>query len=375
MNLTISKKDFLRALARMQGVAERKSTMPVLANVLLEARADGTLRIAATDLFLSLTTSIPADVTKPGSVAVSAKDLFERVKNMPDGPLSVASQENATTTLKASGTARRYTLRGMPGGDFPPLPRPADDAATLALEVVVLSDLIVSTHFAISTDETRSHLNSALFEWEGETVRMVATDGHRLAKRDIVVAGRQASTTLLIPLKAINELRRFCEEVQAGGATEIQITPSGSSAFFQTGGTTFSVKLVDAQFPPYAQVIPKDCPRTLRVPRAALTDAVKAVSVAADKDKGGVRMALSKGAMQLKSESPDSGDGVDELPCDYDGPNMSIGFNAKYLLDVLGALSIDEIAIGLNGELDPLVVRPGDETGAMFDGVIMPMRL
>ena len=164
MELTVAKKDLLKIVARMQGVAERKSTMPVLANVLLAVDGSNALRLAATDLYLSLLGRVTAEVSKPGSVAVSAKDLFERVKMMPDGPIVIATQDNATTTLKAAGSARRYTLRGMPGDDFPPLPQPAEGSPTLALDVEVLSELIQKTHFSISTDETRAHLNSALFE-------------------------------------------------------------------------------------------------------------------------------------------------------------------------------------------------------------------
>ena len=160
MELTVAKKDLLKIVARMQGVAERKSTMPVLANVLLAVDGTNAMRLAATDLYLSLIGRVPAEVSKPGSVAVSAKDLFERVKMMPDGPVVIATQDNATTTLKASGSARRYTLRGMPGDDFPPLPQPAEGSPTLALDVDVLSELIAKTHFSISTDETRAHLNS-----------------------------------------------------------------------------------------------------------------------------------------------------------------------------------------------------------------------
>src|SRR6476646_3977093 len=215
MELTVAKKDLLKLVTRMQGVAERKSTMPVLSNVLLAVEGPNSLRIAATDLYLALFGKISAEVHKPGSVAVPAKDLFERVKMMPDGPIHISTQDNSTTTLKASGSARRYTLRGMPGDDFPPLPAPAEGAPTLALEVEVLKQLIDKTHFSISTDETRAHLNSALFEWDGDVVRMVTTDGHRLSKMEVKVSGRQASATMLIPLKAIQELRRLCDEALA----------------------------------------------------------------------------------------------------------------------------------------------------------------
>ena len=383
MELTVAKKDLLKIVARMQGVAERKSTMPVLANVLLAVEGQNALRLAATDLYLSLLGRIHADVSKPGSVAVSAKDLFERVKMMPEGPIVIATQDNATTTLKASGSARRYTLRGMPGDDFPPLPQPAEGSPTLALAVDVLSELIQKTHFSISTDETRAHLNSALFEWEGDTVRMVTTDGHRLSKVDVKVAGRQASATMLIPLKAIQELRRLCDEMVSEGPVdgkkpELLITQSGASAFFQGAGTTFSVKLVDAQFPPYSQVIPANSDKVVRAPRVAFADALKAVSVAASERTGGVKLTLTKGSMRITSESPESGDGFDELPVEYSGPNMSIGFNAKYFLDVLAAIDDDEIVLGISGELDPAVLRPAGATTTsdrQFLAVVMPMRI
>ena len=392
MELTVAKKDLLKIVARMQGVAERKSTMPVLANVLLAVDGTNAMRLAATDLYLSLLGRVPADVSKPGSVAVSAKDLFERVKMMPDGPIVIATQDNATTPLKASGSARRYTLRGMPGDDFPPLPQPAEGSPTLALDVEVLSELIQKTHFSISTDETRAHLNSALFEWEGDTVRMVTTDGHRLSKVDVKVAGRQASATKLIPLKAIHELRRLCDEMMAEGGTvdadgkrgkpELLITQSGSSAFFQGAGMTFSVKLVDAQFPPYSQVIPQGADKTVRAPRVAFADALKAVSVAASERTGGVKLSLTKGSMRITSESPESGDGFDEIPVEYSGPNMSIGFNAKYFLDVLASITDDEVEVSLSGELDPAVLRPAGGTtksdansDRQFLAVVMPMRI
>jgi DNA polymerase-3 subunit beta len=276
----------------------------------------------------------------------------------------------------------------MPGEDFPPLPQPAEGSPTLALDVEVLAELIAKTHFSISTDETRAHLNSAQFEWDGDIVRMVTTDGHRLSKVDVKVSGRQASATMLIPLKAIQELRRLCDEMLAEGPVasadgekkkpELLITPSGASAFFQGAGTTFSVKLVDAQFPPYAQVIPQQSERVVRAPRAALADALKAVSVAASERTGGVKLSLTKGSMRITSESPESGDGFDEIPVEFNGPNMSIGFNAKYFLDVLAAISDDEVAIGLSGELDPAVIRPSGATTSadrQFLSVVMPMRI
>jgi len=386
MELTVAKKEMLKATFRMQGIAERKAAMPVLANVLLATDGFNTLKLAATDLYLALLGQVNAEVASPGSVAVSARDLFERIKMMPDGPIVISTQANATTTLKSSGGARRYTLRGMPGDDFPPRPQPAEGSPNLTLDVEVLSELIQKTHFSISPDETRSHLNSALFEWDGDVVRMVTTDGHRLSKVDIKVAGRHASATMLIPLKAVQELRRLCDEILseslfAGSETkkpELLITQSGSSAFFQGAGMTFSVKLADAQFPPYSQVIPQASDKVVRAPRTAFAEALKAVSVAASDRTGGVKLSLSSGFMRITSESPERGDGFDEIPIEYAGPNLSIGFNAKYFLDVLGAISDDEVLLKLSGELDPAVLCPASSTPTSVRqslAVIMPMRI
>ncbi len=324
MELTVPKKDLLRLVTRMQGVAERKSTMPVLSNVLLAVDGPSTHRVAATDLYLALIGRVPVEVSKGGSVAVPAKDLLERVRMMPEGPIQIASLDNATTTLKASGSARRYTLRGMPGEDFPPLPSAAEGSPSLAMDVGVLQELIAKTHFSISTDETRAHLNSALFEWDGDVVRMVTTDGHRLSKMAVKVTGRQASATMLIPLKAVQELRRLCDDVvsesKEGVKAQLQITQSGSSAFFQGGGMSFAVRLVDAQFPPYAQVIPQQSEKLVRVPRAQFADALRAVSVAASERTGGVKLQLSPGTMRIVTESPESGEGSTRSPSSSTAP-------------------------------------------------------
>jgi DNA polymerase-3 subunit beta len=381
MELTVPKRELLRLVTRMQGVAERKSTMPALSNVLLAVDGPNTLRVAATDMYLALVGHIPVDVVKGGSVAVSARDLLDRVRMMPEGPIHIVVRDGSTT-LKAAGTSRRYTLRGMSGDDYPVLPSPSTSATSLSLSVEILQDLIARTYLSISTDETRAHLNSALFEWDGDVVRMVTTDGHRLSKMEATVAGRHASAVMLIPLKAVLELRRLCDDILSTdpstlseGASHgvLEISQGGANAFFTGGGMTFAVRLVDAQFPPYAQVIPQHNDKILRISRAAFADALRAVSVAANERTGGVRLMLGDGKVAIATESPDSGDGFDEVPVDYAGTPMTVGFNAKYFLDVLGAMKDDDVEIGLGGELDPAVIRPVGRSD--FLAVVMPMRI
>jgi DNA polymerase-3 subunit beta len=375
MHVTVSKKELLRLLGRCQGVADKKSTMPVLGNVLIEVESADTVRLSATDLYLSVSGTIPAKVEKGGSIAVAARPLFERVKMMPEGSLSISSDDSSTTTIRASGQPRRYTLRGIPGEEFPTLPEPDSSATPTKLSTELLSKLISNTHFSVSTDETRLHLNSALFEWDGDRVRMVTTDGHRLSKMEAGVA-THGSMNMLIPLKGVMELKRLCEEARSEGVDELELCRSGPTAFFRLGGIQFGVKLVDAQFPPYDQVIPSTPQNTIRAPRVAVADALRAVSIAASDRTGGVKLTMDSGVIRFSSESPESGDGFDEVPVDYDGDNFTVGFNARYFLDVLGAIDDEELTMGISGELDPAVLKPATKRDDEdYLAVIMPMRI
>jgi DNA polymerase-3 subunit beta len=354
--------------------------MPVLGNVLLEVTSTNELRLAATDLFVAVSGKIPAKVENGGSIALGARELFDRVRMMPEG--QVALQVTGTqAVIRAVGSARRFTLHGVPGEEFPSLPAPDAKAQAATLDVVTLASLISATHFSISTDETRLHLNSALFEWDNDRVRMVTTDGHRLSKLEVVVKGKHESATMLIPLKGVQELRRLCEEALGEGgkesdSSEIKMVQSGPNAFFELAGFSFSVKLVDAQFPPYQQVIPEQSERNVRAQRAALADALRAVSVAASDRTGGVKLTIGGGKIRFESESPDSGEGFDEVAADYSGPEVTVGFNARYFLDVLGAITDEEVTLGISGELDPAVIKPaGESANKSYQAVIMPMRI
>ena len=326
MDLVVAKKDLLRLVSRCQGVADKKSAMPALSNVLLAAEGN-VLHVSATDMFLSLSGKTQAEVTTGGSVAVPARELHDRIKAMPDGPIQISTTAGAQTIIKAAGSPRRFTVHGIPGAEFPALPKPDANAPTLSLPVELLAKLIARTHFSISTDETRAHVNSAMFEWSGNRVRMVTTDGHRLSKMEATVEGTNATATMLIPLKAIGELRRLADDAKAERAeskdakeaSEVVISQTGPNAFFDIAGMRFGVKLVDAQFPPYQQVIPKLTERTVRASRRALAEALDAVRIAASDRTGGVKLTTLPGLLRITSESPESGAGFDEIPVDCTG--------------------------------------------------------
>lgn len=378
MDVTLPKKDLLRLFGRTQGVADKKSTMPILSNVLVTADKDGTLRASATDLFMAVSTTSPAEVRSTGTVAVPAKELIERLKAMPEGPVQISSTEGATVLIKAVGAKREFRLRGMPGEDFPALPKPDAKATEISIQANTLADLIARTQFSISADETRPHLNSALLEWDGDTIRMVTTDGHRLSKYEVASeSGQKASFTLLIPLKGIVELRRLCDELKGDKSDRegapLKLLRGGPNVFFATNDSTLAIKLVDAQFPPYQQVIPQRTESSVRVGRAAFLDVLRAMSVAASERTGSVKLGLSNGTMRVTSENPDSGDALDEIPIDYAGADMTIGFNVRYILDALGALDEDEIKLGLSGELDPVMIEPF--SSRRYVAIVMPMRI
>jgi len=371
MNIVVPKKDFLRILERCHPVADKKSAVPALANVLLTAEGR-TLRVAATDLYLAMSGHVESEVSSPGSIALPARDLFERVKAMPDGPIHLTT-EDGRATIKAVGQARRYTLHGLPGSDFPALPTPAPGSPSIEIPVDVFARLMARTHFSISTDETRAHVNSALFEWSGDRVRMVATDGHRLSKMEAVVAGTNHVASMLIPLKAIGELRRMADA--AKGQT-LAIQQHGPCAFFNMDGVQFSVKLIDAQFPPYQQVIPSAVTHSVRVPRVRFADALKAMQLAADDRTGGILVTLAPGALTITATSPESGNAFDQVDVDYAGAECKVGMNAKYLLDVLAAIDDEEAVWGVSGELDPITLRPATESAATdYLAVVMPLRI
>ncbi len=379
MNLIASKKDLLVLLAAAQGIADKKAAMPVLVNVLLSAEG-AQVRVAATDLYMAISNTAPAEVTEPGSIALPAKDLFERVKAMPEGPIQIVTTDVAAT-VKAIGSPRRFTLHGMPGADFPQLPKIKEEATSFSLPAATLATLIARTHFSISTDETRAHVNSAFFEWHKAGLRMVTTDGHRLSKADAAIdidvpgAGWHA----LIPSKAVAELRKILDGAKGGN---VDFTVSDPNAFLTVGTMQFSVKLIDATFPPYQQVIPSTWQRSGTLPRVQFADALRAVSLAcSDGSRGGVKLTQDHGLLKITSESPESGNGFDEVGTDWAedaGPDKydTIGVNAKYLLDILGVISEEEVVIRMGSALDPILLVPASEAGqAEYVAVAMPMRL
>ncbi|MEI8255005.1 MAG: DNA polymerase III subunit beta [Deltaproteobacteria bacterium] len=376
MEFVVSKREFVKGLARVQNVADKRAAMPILTNVLVQADATG-LHLAATDLMLSVSSTVAADVRKAGSVALPAKSVFEMVKALPEGEISVVVGPNFSA--RVTGGRRRFEIVGMPGDDFPALPSPGS-AEMRDLPIDAVADLIAMTSFSMSSDETRPHLAGALLENDGMVLRMVTTDGHRLSKGEKRVStAAKSPMSLLVPAKGIHELKRLLDEAKGekkpedGSPLTVAVGQSGSNVFLRREGTQMAVKLVEAAFPAYQQVIPQSNDRSARVSRSGLLEALRAVSLVSADRTSGVKLQFTANKLIISSENPDVGAGSDEIESDLTGEPLTIGFNSRYLIDVLNALSSDEVALDMSGELDPGVVRPAGSDE--FVGVIMPMRI
>lgn len=375
MEFSISKRDFLRCLARTHAVADRKSSMPILSNILLATEGTDRVRLSATDLYLGVTSLSVADVKRAGSVAISARTLFDIVKNLPEGEVSFNVGANHACEIRCGKV--RYKIPGMADDDFPPLPVP-ENATFAELDAARLGELIGLTQYSMSHDDTRPHLSGTLLEIEGGRLRLVTTDGHRLSKAEHTT-GVTLEFTMLVPHKGIAELKRMIEEVRSeqkgsDAPATVAVAKTKGHAFFVREGLSLSVKLADEQFPPYNKVIPKQQSKRVVASRARLVESLRRINLVANDKSGGVQLHLTPGLLRVQSQNPDVGEGMEELEVDYAGEPLSIGFNAKYLLEALNALSHDEVALELNGEVDPGVIKPvGD--GADFVGVVMPMRI
>ncbi|MBX3250058.1 MAG: DNA polymerase III subunit beta [Myxococcales bacterium] len=384
MELTIQQRDFLKGLARTQGVADRKSSMPILSNVLLSAEGPDRLRFAATDLYLGVSAVVPAAIRKGGTIAIAARTLFDIVRQLPEGEVTLVVGQNQAVTLSVGKI--KYKIPGLPGEDFPPLPNPGE-AAWATLDAWLLGELIGLTSYSMSSDDTRPHLAGSLFEGDGKLVRMVTTDGHRLSKAEAKLGETSSmlNFSMLVPHKGVAELKRVIEDAKAdakaagkeGGdaSAHLDVATTAGNAFFRRGDLMLSVKLADEQFPPYSKVIPQSATKRVVALRSKLVEALKRISLVANDKSGGVQLHVAEGVLRIVSQNPDVGEGMEEVDVDYAGDGLGIGFNAKYLLDALGALSHDEVALELSGELDPGIIRPVGEGPVDFVGVIMPMRI
>ena len=371
MEFRIERDEFVKGLARVQSIIEKKSTLPILANVLIHAVKEG-LELAATDLEVGLRGTCAAGVSKEGSVTLPARRLFEIIKELPAGEVKLTREPNDWVAIEYPGG--RMVLAGLPADDFPAIAN-FEEEGFATFEPDLLSDMIDKTLFAVSTDETRYYLNGVFLETSGKNknlLRMVSTDGHRLCvvEREVPSATKLSlSGGVILPRKAVGELKKLLAEKP----DEVQLAIRDRNAVVKAGSTQLTIRLIDGEFPDYTRVIPSACDKTARVDREAFLHALRRTSIVSAEMTRGVKLTFSDDAMEIAAQNPSLGEAKETIPARYKGADLEIGFNARFFMDVLGVITPGEVILEFSDELSPALIRAESAEG--FRSVIMPMRL
>lgn len=374
MKATIERATLLRCLSHVQSVVERRNTIPILSNVLIEAEGTG-LRVMATDLDLQVVEYMDAaSVESAGSITVSAHLLFDIARKLPDG--SQVSLETAENRMTVKAGRSRFSLPTLPRDDFPVIVE-GDLPTSFELPARTLAELIDRTRFAISTEETRYYLNGIFLHVSDEdqpVLKAAATDGHRLARFTIARPdGAEGMPDVIVPRKAVAELRKLLEEKMDGN---VQIDLSASKVRFTLGGeggVVLTSKLIDGTFPDYSRVIPTGNDKLLKLDPKAFFEGVDRVATIATEKTRAVKMGLDKDRVTLTVTSPDNGTAAEELAAEYSADGFEIGFNASYLKDILSQIDSDTVEIHLADAGAPTLIRKDDDLPALY--VLMPMRV
>ncbi|MGE7207393.1 DNA polymerase III subunit beta [Sphingomonas sp. NPDC019816] len=371
MKATIERATLLKGLSHVQSVVERRNTIPILSNVLLEATAEGQLRMMATDLDLQINDSVAAAVDQPGSTTVSAHTLFDIARKLPEGAQVQLTAAEGRMTIVA-GRAR-FSLGTLPRDDFPVIAE-GDLPTQFELSVELLKQIIDKTRFAISTEETRYYLNGIFLhvaEDNGQPVlKAAATDGHRLARVTIErPQGAEGMPDVIVPRKCVAELRKLLDEVDGS----VGVSLSGTKIRFDLGQAILTSKLIDGTFPDYSRVIPTANDKILKLDPKAFMQGVDRVSTIATEKTRAVKMALDRDRITLSVTSPENGTASEEVPGEYTSPGFEIGFNSRYLLDILAQIDSDLVEVHLADAAAPTLIRENDKSPALY--VLMPMRV
>lgn len=372
MKIQVSKSDLIALLAKTQNIVEKRNTMPMLINVLIDAQNDK-LKIFATDLEVSLTDEISCEVKEPGKVAIDAKNLFNLVKELNEGPIQILKKQNNWVEIRQNKST--FNIVGLSSDEYPIFPI-YEGNEFLELPSKVLLEMIEKTIYSVSNDDTKYHLNGVFFERltneSSGQYRMVATDGHRLSLVDRSTGINSGTTRpgVIIPRKGLHEVRKILE---TNKESQIKIAVEGAQLIVKLGPTLLMVRLIEGRYPNYQALIPQSLKRHAEMSKAELVASLRRVSLLSNQKSKGVTFTFSDGNLQITSNNPDLGDAKEEIEISYKGEEIKIGFNARYLLDALASIQEDSIDLDLNDQLSPVVLRPhGDKN---YTCIIMPMRI
>ena len=367
MKATIERATLLKSLSHVQSVVERRNTIPILSNVLIEARDDGSIRLMATDLDLQVDESIQANVATAGATTVSAHTLFDIVRKLPEG--SQVELNAAEGKMQLSAGRARFNLSTLPRDDFPVIAE-GDLPTKFELPAATLRQIIDKTRFAISTEETRYYLMGIFLHLADDQLKAAATDGHRLARVTVPKPdGADGMPDVIVPRKCVAELRKLLEELE--GTVEVSMSPT--KIRFGLGSAVLTSKLIDGTFPDYNRVIPTGNDKLLKLDPKSFAQGVDRVSTIASEKTRAVKMNVDRDKVTLSVTSPESGTATEEIAADYGSDGIEIGFNARYLLDILGEIDGDTVEVHLADAAAPTLLRENDKSTALY--VLMPMRV
>ena len=368
MRFTISREKLQEGLAAVTASIPAKTTLPVLANIMVEATEKG-IRLSGTDLDIAVTTEVAADVESPGAITIPAKKLSEIARELPPAPVRIAAAGEQRVTLDCGRT--HFKILGLPRDEFPAFPNVRFNESW-RIRSGDLQKLITHTAFAVSTEESRPILNGVLWELKPDAMRMVATNGHRLAKMEVPIKSAGApATDLIVPPKALEPIRRLFPEDE-----ELEIAKGENHLGFRSPFTAVFTRLIEGPYPNYDQVIPKDNDRVAVADKQALTSALKRMSVIASDQTHRIRLSFNAGMLRFSVQTPDLGEATDELPVRFTGDQLDIGFNASYLLEILRYIPTEEVKLTFKAPERAATVEPeGWNDPASYLCLVMPLRL
>ena len=368
MRFTISREKLQEGLSAVAATVPAKTTLPVLANILIETTDKG-IRLSGTDLDISVSTEVSADIDAPGAITIPAKKLAEIARELPPSPVKMAAVGDQRVTLDCGRS--HFKILGLPKDEFPSFPA-VKFKDSWRVRAGDLRKLIEHTVFAVSTEESRPILNGVLWELRSELMRMVATNGHRLAKMEVQIAAAGApSSDLIVPPKALEQIRRLFPEDE-----ELEIARGDNHLGFRSPFTAVYTRLIEGPYPNYQQVIPKDNDKYAIADKVALISALKRMSVIASDQTHRIRLSFNQALLRFSVQTPDLGEATDELPVRYSGDPMDIGFNANYLLEILRYIPTDEVRLTFKAPERAATLEPeGWTDAATYLTLVMPLRL
>jgi DNA polymerase III subunit beta len=365
MKFSLPKESFLEELQILQGIVEKRNTMPILANIMMNVSSQD-IELVGTDLEVGLRTHIGADIEKPGAITVNGKKIFEIVKSLPGGQKVEVELKDETLEIKAGES--EFKIMCLAKEDYPQVPD-AKFEQGLVLPLADIKAMIDRVFFAI-TQEQRYYLNGALLSLKNRQIELVSTDGHRLSYTKKVADGLKVDKDLsvIVAKKTLAEIRKFEDETVAFDLDE-------NNLFFKVGARTLISRIIESKFPNYQAVIPKDNPGRLIMGRAELADAIRRVALLSAERSKGIKFTIEKNRLRLFSSNPEIGEARDRLTVEYKGQDLEVGFNAQYLLDFLTAVEAEKVVFELKDENSAVLMRPEAEEGLTNIYVLMPMKI